>query len=131
MRYSEDARMKAFRHLGTVILLLVSYLTPTMACVVSDVQMNAEERACCRAMNSQCEQIGMSPSHRCCQKALKSAQDNALDTKVATHLPVAVSLIWLSTAESLNLGPFATGSREQADHSPPQSPPGSISVLRI
>lgn len=123
--------MKSPRQLGIVILLLVSYLTPAMACVFSDVQMNAEERACCRAMKNQCEQMGMSASHGCCQKTPKSAQDNALDTKAITHHPVAVAVIWLSAAELLNLNPIATGWVEHSDYSPPQSPPTSISVLRI
>lgn len=123
--------MKSPRQLGIVILLLVSYLTPAMACVFSDVQMNAEERACCRAMKNQCEQMGMSASHDCCQKTPKSAQDNALDTKAITHHPVAVAVIWLSAAELLNLNPIATGWVEHSDYSPPQSPPTSISVLRI
>lgn len=123
--------MKALRQFGIVMLLLVSYLTPAMACMVSDVQMNADERACCRAMNSQCGQMEMSASHGCCQKAPKSAQDNALDTKVVTHHPVAATVIWLTAAESLNLRAFTTASLEHLDSSPPQPPPSSVSVLRI
>jgi hypothetical protein len=123
--------MKAARQFGIVILLLVSYLTPAMACVVSDVQMSAEERACCRAMKNECEHMGMSVSHGCCQKTSKSVQDNALGTKAVTHHPVAFAVIWLSTAGWLNLNPIVTGWVEHADYSPPQSPPTSISVLRI
>lgn len=123
--------MKSVRQLGIVILLLVSYLTPAMACVVSNVQMNVEERACCRAMKNQCEQMGMSASHGCCQKTPKSAQDNAVATKVVTYHPVLVAVIWLSVAERLNLNPVVTGLVEYADTSPPQPPPSSISVLRI
>ena len=123
--------MKSARQLGIVILLLVSYLTPAMACVVSDVKMNAEERACCRAMKNQCEQTGMSASHGCCQKTPKSAQDNALATKAVTYHPLAVAAIWLSSAELLKLNPLVTAWVEHADYSPPQSPPTSISVLRI
>lgn len=123
--------MKVARQFGIVLLLLVSYLTPAMACVVSNVQMNAEERACCRAMKNQCEQMGMSTTHGCCQKTSKSTQDSALDTKAVTYHPVVVAVVWLSTAEWLNLNPVATGLVEHVDYSPPQSPPSSISVLRI
>jgi hypothetical protein len=123
--------MKVARQLGIVILLLVSYLTPAMACVVSDVQMNAQERACCRAMKNQCEQMGMPASHGCCQKTPKSVQDNALDTKAVTYHPVAVAVIWLSAAEWLKLNPVVTGLIEHPAYSPPQSPPTSISVLKI
>jgi len=123
--------MKSARKLGIVILLLVSYLTPAMACMVSDMQMNAEERACCRAMKYQCQQMGMPASHGFCQKTPRSAHDNALDTKAPTYHPVAVAVIWLSAAEWLNLNPIVKGWVEHADYSPPQSPPASISVLRI
>jgi hypothetical protein len=60
--------MKAARQFGIVILFLVSYLAPAIACMASNVPMNAEERACCRAMKNQCEQMGMAASHGCCQK---------------------------------------------------------------
>lgn len=123
--------MKAARQFGIVLLLLVSYLTPAMACMVSSVQMSAEERACCRAMKNQCEQMGMSASHDCCQKAPKSAQDNAVTTKAVTYHPIVVAVLWLSAAERLNLNPVPAGLVEYADTSPPQSPPSSISVLRI
>lgn len=123
--------MKAVRQFGIVLLLLVSYLTPAMACMVSNVQMNAGERACCRAMENQCEQMGMPASHGCCQKVPKGAHDSALDTKAVTHHQVAVVVVWLSTAGWLNLNPVATGLIEHTDYSPPQSLSTSISILRI
>lgn len=123
--------MKAARQFGIVLLLLVSYLTPAMACMVSTVHMNAEERACCRAMKNQCEQMGMPASHSCCQKAPKSAQDNAVLTKAVTHHPVVVAVLWLSAMEWPSLNRVIAGTVEYADTSPPPAPPGSISILRI
>jgi hypothetical protein len=99
--------------------------------MVSDVQMNAEERACCRVMKNQCEQMGMSASHGCCQRAPKSAQDNAVTAKATIYHPVIVAVIWLSAAKLLKPNPAATGLTEYADTSPRQSPPTSISILRI
>jgi hypothetical protein len=129
--YHRQQGMKAARQFGIVILLLVSYLTPAMACIVSDVQMNAEERACCLAMKNHCEQTGMPASHGCCQKTPKSAQDNALDTKAVSYHPVALAVDWLSASDLINPNPVATGSVEHAEASPPQSPPSSVSVLRV
>lgn len=124
--------MKAARQFGIVLLLLVSYLTPAMACMVSNVQqMNAEERACCRAMKNQCEQMGMSSSHGCCQKAPKSTQENAIASKSVSYHPIAVAIVWLSTMEWPNLNRVIAGAVEYADTSPPPAPPGSISILRI
>jgi hypothetical protein len=123
--------MKAMRQLGIVVLLLVSYMTPTIACMASDLQMRAGEHACCRAMHHHCEQMGMSASSRCCQKTPQSDQDDALITQVAAYHPITVAAIWLTTAEWFPQT-LATGGRiEHPDYSPPESPPGSISVLRI
>lgn len=130
--YSESSRMKAFCQLGTVILLLASYLTPAMACMVSDVQMNAEERACCRVMQNQCEQMGMSASHDCCQKTPRIISDSALDTKAVTYHPITVAaVIWLTAADWLHPKRMITGEIEQSGYSPPKSLPSFIPVLRI
>jgi len=123
--------MRAARQVGIVILLLVSYLTPAMACMVSDVQMNAEERACCRAMKNQCEQMGMPASHGCCQKTPLGAHDNALATKAVAYHPIAIATVWMLASESLNPTSGVAEWVEHTDYSPPQSPPASISVLRI
>jgi hypothetical protein len=129
--YPMRRSMKAVRQFGLVLLLLASYLTPAMACMVSGAQMNAEERACCRAMKNQCGQMGMPASHGCCQKAPKSSQENAVATKAVTCHPVVVAVVRLSVVEQLNRNPVAAGSVACADTSPPQPPPSSLSVLRI
>lgn len=121
--------MKSVRQFGIAILLLVSYLTPAMACMVSDVQMNAEERACCRAMQNQCEQ--MQSSHGCCQKTSQSARDNALDTKATTYHPVVVAAVWLVTSGRFQPVLGTPAWIEHPGYSPPESPPSSISILRI
>jgi hypothetical protein len=123
--------MKSIRQFGIVMLLLASYLAPVMACMVPDVQMNAEERACCRAMKNECGQMEMQTSHGCCQKTPQSARDNALDTKAVTYHPVAVAAVWLTVAESLHSTSNAAGWVEHPGYSPAQSPPSSSSVLRI
>jgi hypothetical protein len=121
--------MRTGRQFVTAIMLLVSYLMPAMACMASDTQMSAAERACCQMMGHRCEQMGMSASHGFCQKIPQNSRENALDTKVVTYHPVVVTL-WLTASV---LGPDSTvvGQVEHADYSPPHSPPGSISILRI
>jgi hypothetical protein len=123
--------MKTARQFLTVVSLLASYLTPAMACMVSNLQMNAEERACCQAMQNRCEQMGMSTSHGCCQKAPHSSLDNALATNGFTYHPIAMAAIWLTAAERFSPTLAAAGQFAPIDYSPPQSPPSSVSVLRI
>lgn len=121
--------MRSLSQFVIAIVLLVSYLMPAMACMASDTHMGAAERTCCQMMRNQCEQMGMSASHGCCQKIPQSSRENALDTKVVTYHPVVVTL-WL-TASALGLDSTDMGQFEHPDYSPPHSPPSSISVLRI
>jgi hypothetical protein len=119
------------RQFGVLLLLLVSCLAPAMACVVPNAQMNTEERACCRAMKNQCGQMEMPASHGCCHKTPPSVHDNALDTKAVTLHPVAAPIVWLAAFELVNPPSTAIGWVEHPDYSPTQSPPATISILRI
>jgi hypothetical protein len=124
--------MRIFRQFGVLVLLLVSCLAPAMACVVSNTEMNTEERACCRMMKNQCGQMDSMPaSHGCCQKTPPSVHDNALDTKAVTFHPVVAAVLWLAAFELVNPASTVTGWVERPDYSPPESPPTSISILRI
>jgi hypothetical protein len=124
--------MRIFRQFGVLVLLLVSCLAPAMACVVSSTEMNPEERACCRMMKNQCGQMDNMPgSHGCCQKTVPSVHDNALDTKAVTFHPLVAPVIWLAAFELVNPASTVTGWVERPDYSPPESPPKTISILRI
>lgn len=123
--------MRAVLQLGTVMLLLGSYLTPVMACMVSDVSMNPEERACCRAMQGQCGQMEMPASHGCCQKAPPGDHNDALSSKAATLDAVAVATDWLDASVALNPVFMNASQIDWLDSSPPTSPPATVSILRI
>jgi len=72
----------------------------------------------------------MPASHGCCQKVPPRVHDNALDTKAVTFHPVVIPIIWLAAIELVN--PAAvTEWVEHSDYSPPNSPPSTISILRI
>ena len=126
-----DRRMRALRQFGVLVLLLASSLTPAMACMLPGAQMSTEERACCRMMQNRCEQIEMPASHGCCQKTPPNVYENALDTKVVALHPVVMTAVWLAFPELLNPTSSVAGWVENQDCSPPQSPPSTISILRI
>ncbi len=126
-----DKRMRALRQFGVLVLLLASSLTPAMACMIPGAQMSTEERACCRMMQNQCGQMEMPASHGCCQKTPPNVYDNALDTKAVALHPVVVNVIWLASPELLNPASSVSEWVEHHDYSPPQSPPSTISILRI
>lgn len=122
--------MKTARQFGIVILLLVSYLTPAMACMLPGAQVTVEERACCRTMQNQCEQMEMPASDGCCHKAPSNVFDNALNAKAMGLHPVAIAVVWLASPALLN-PTSVTEWLEHRDFSPPQSPAATISILRI
>ncbi len=123
--------MRSFRQLGALILLLVTCLAPAMACMVPGVEMSTQERACCRTMKNQCGQMGMPTSHGCCQKALPTAQDNALATKTEALSPVAITAMWLTAYAVLPPPSVVVGWVAHPEYSPPESPPIAVSILRI
>ena len=123
--------MKTVRQFGVLVLLLASCLTPAMACMIPGAQMSTEERACCRMMQNQCGQMEMPASHGCCHKTPPNIYDNALATKAVALHPIATTVIWLASSELLNPAPSVSEWVENHDYSPPQSPPSTISILRI
>jgi hypothetical protein len=124
-----EDKVKALRQLEVLVLLAATFVSPAMACMTPGAPMTTEERACCRMMHNQCEQMGMSASHGCCQKGPRNIY--AIPTvKADSLLSVAISVVWLASPEFLN-PTFATGRVEHHDFSPPQSPPSTISILRI
>jgi hypothetical protein len=123
--------MRFLRQFGVLVLLLVMSVAPAMACMVPDVQMSAQERACCRMMKNQCGQMEIPASHGCCQKTPPSVRDNALDAKTVTFHPAVAPVIWLSAFELVNPPTTVIEWVEHPDYSPPKSPPVTISILRI
>jgi hypothetical protein len=123
--------MRVLRQFGVMVLLLASCLAPAMACMVPDVQMSTEERACCRTMKNECGQMEMPALHSCCQKAPSSVHDNALDTKTVVFHPVVTPIIWLAAFELADPAAIVTGWVERPAYSPPKPPPSTISILRI
>jgi hypothetical protein len=123
--------VRILRQIGVLVLLLATGLAPAMACMVPGALMTTEERACCRMMHNQCEQMGMPASHGCCQKAPQSTLDKALITNATNYHPVAVAVASLAIYEQLP-APLVTAEWiDRPDYSPPQFPPGSNSILRI
>jgi len=116
------------------VLSLVLLATPIMGCVIPAAAMTAAERDCCKRMAQECGKKGMPQSHPCCQTttvpdhlpALKSSSDagSQYPAPVFVHaLPLIPSVATI--AESWQSG------RIIDIHSPPASPPVSVSILRI
>src|SRR6266852_808957 len=116
---------------GISLLALLLAALPVMACTIPGVAMTAVEHDCCKRMAQECGKTGMKQSHSCCQtspvpehlSALKSSSDIS-----SKNLAPVV----LHGLPSIAAVPDAGLSLSAPDiHSPPVSPPTSISVLRI
>lgn len=93
--------------------------------------MTASERACCRMMKNHCGDMEMSASHSCCQKDLTSAQDHALQPKAVALHPVVVFVLSFLATEGWN-GDVAVASWiDDPQYLPPESPPSSVTILRV
>lgn len=125
-----ERRVRFLRQLGVLVLLGATFVSPAMACMTPAGPMTAEERTCCRMMHNQCEQTGMSASHGCCQKAPRTIYAVPTVKGDSLHL-VAIPINRLAASELLNPFSSLTGWVEHHDYSLPQSPPSTISILRI
>ena len=128
--------LKAMKPVGKVVVSLLSLLlfaAPIMACALPALAMTAAERDCCKRMAGECGKKGM--SHSCCQTttapdrlpAIKSSSDVS-----SQHLPSVLLAALLPTPVAAIVTEFGSQWWASSDiHSPPVSPPVSISVLRI
>jgi len=114
------------------LLSLLLFAAPIMACALPAMAMTAAEHDCCKRMAGECGKKGM--SHSCCQTttvpdhlpAIKSSSDVS-----SRHLAL-VLVHALQPIPTLAMMPESGSSLQVEDiHSPPVSPPVTISVLRI
>lgn len=103
-----------------------------MACMLPDAQMTDQELACCRMMKGDCGHMQMSSGQDCCQKVPETSSMSAIQWKVPSFYPIAVVVLYVT---AWNMSPSAilmTGGVAHPDASPPpESPPATISILRV
>ena len=117
--------------LAVLALVMSLWASPLMACMLPDALLTVEERECCKQMADDCGQMDMPSSHSCCKVVVRQADSYLVNSRFPTvHSVVGLTLFVTTTENSLPLSP------EQANtgfvgHSPPVSPPETISILRI
>ena len=126
--------MKPFGKVGVSVVSLVLLATPIMACLMPAAAMTAVERDCCKRMAQECGNGKMSQAHSCCQTttvpdhlpAIKSSSDDG-----SRHLALVLLHAVLPSSTPVAMTESGLSIREADIHSPPVSPPASISILRI
>ena len=120
--------MTLARKLAGFLLLVVLFGYPAMACLTSAAEMTEVERECCKQMAEQCGSMDMPASHSCCQKEVRSPQTMLRVAPVHFVPFVATTGVVNDVAPSPGL---ASEFSFFQIHPPPESPPGTSSILRI
>ena len=117
--------------LAVLVMVMSVWASPLMACMVPDALLTLEERECCKQMADDCGQMDMPSSHSCCKLVAQQADPYLVNSRFPTiHSVVGLVLFVTTTENSLSLSP-ARANTGLAGHSPPVSPPETISILRI
>src|SRR3954451_3015787 len=118
------------RQLAVVLALVLSLLTPTVACALPSAQMTAQEHTCCKAMKGKCSSMRMPASHSCCQPSIQTTHFDAVQPESVSG-PMLAILAVLPSATLFNPRSLTDEHVSPPEQSPPSSPPLTVSVLRI
>jgi hypothetical protein len=120
--------VKRFRQLVGALLLAVVAGYPAMACLIPEAEMTDAERDCCKHMAQQCGSMNMPSSHSCCHTQV-SHPDSMLGETFAHFLAPALSSAVVGELQPSHI--VASQFFPFELHPPPESPPGTSSILRI
>jgi hypothetical protein len=109
-------------------MLVVLCGLPAMACLVPGAEMTDTERECCKHMAQQCGSMDMPSSHSCCHKDV--SRPNSMLRGAFAQL-IAPALNGAVVGELPPPQVAAPGVFSFELHPPPESPPGTSSILRI
>ena len=123
--------MKTLHQLGAVLLLLVVFVAPAMACMAPNAEMTPEERACCRMMKNDCGQMEMPASHDCCKKTPGMLHDSALRSDSVSFQPIADATVWVSFLDLLPPHDAINVWVQRPEHSPPKLFSPILTALRV
>ena len=116
------------RKLVGVLLLGLLFGYPAMACLVPNAEMTAAERDCCKHMAQQCGSMNMRSSHSCCQKEVSRPNSMLSATFAQLVSPALSDPVVAELPDSVAVG---TEFSSFELHPPPESPPGTSSILKI
>lgn len=118
--------MVGLRQLVVGLVLLAFLGTPAAACMIAASHMTPSEEECCREMAGECGETIMPVAHSCCP-AVKRDDSATAAAKAQKVAPVLVAVALPQFALDADRAPLP----RPAEHSPPESPPGANSILRI
>lgn len=120
--------------LGAHALALLLLVAPVlMVCLVPTATLTAAERECCKHMAGQCGKPDMAGSHSCCERSASPEDLNFVKAKPSQVVPDFGTIAFLPSAgaQPVLIAELPSFEFPSAIHGPPESPPASISILRI
>ena len=116
--------------LAALVLALCVWGSPLMACIVSGDISTEAERECCQQMADNCGSVTMPDSHSCCKTTVREIGSYLANSRFdfSYSHPAVTQLVGMDF--------YAPATLTEAQslvqtHSPPVSPPETISILRI
>jgi hypothetical protein len=120
---------RRFRFACALSMLLALFSAPTLNCMSLFYKMDMQEMACCKDLAGDCD-MGMRHDS-CCQSSSDPYAANAATTSKVVHAATPTLTIAPAFSPDSVLIASRTTPTEADDGSPPPSPPGAISILRI
>jgi hypothetical protein len=116
------------RKIVSLAIALIALSAPVLACALPGQEMTEEEQTCCLHMADECGSSQMGESHSCCNK-LPQAGASVLQV-TSKYAPVTLDYA-VQVAPDLQPDAIAIVAATPYSITPPESPPGQPSVLRI
>ena len=118
--------------LAVLMLALSVWASPLVACMLPDAALTSEERECCRTMAGQCGEMDMPSSHSCCTVTVRETDPYLIHSRFAPGHSFQMTAVLLDATNDISLlQTFWEMESSTPTHSPPASPPASVSILRI
>ena len=125
--------MRLFFNLRLLLVVLL-FGGPIMACVVPNAQMTVEEKQCCKEMDGNCQPdgSGMPMSHSCCKTSVQVRHDFRPAATFSFYAPSLVaSALEFPLALPLVEQSSLFDSWVSRSHAPPDEPLDASAPLRI
>jgi hypothetical protein len=120
---------RQFRFGSVSAILLVLTSAPALNCMSLLYKMDMQEMACCKNMAGDCDMAQQDES--CCQTSSSPYATNATIAARVVHVPTpTLTIAPVFFTDSVLIASRTTPTRAD-EGSPPLSPPGSITILRI
>ena len=117
--------------LAVLVMAVSVWASPLMACMLPDADLTAEERECCKNMANECGQMEMPASHSCCKVVARQIDPYLINSRFPTLHPVPAVILFVAVDVNPSTANAWVASSPFHGHSPPVSPPDTISILRI